>query len=190
MPKCPDCGAVALHAVGCMTWAVETGRLTPRERQVKIVERQMQLGIRRVPLNADLSSSFSHAFRVAVLVGSAHLPGDREEVIHANPADIQRLVSELANPSLPSVAGTPGSPLRFEGRRVVRDDTVPEGSLDIVPRKVDDIIGAAVSVSPSKPIVFGFDPAFGRKDAPIFSFETTNNLLPGGQPFSVIKGLS
>lgn len=187
MPKCPDCGAVALHAVGCMTWAVETGKLTPRERQVKIVERQMQLGIRRVPLNADLSS-FSHAFRTAVVVGSAHLAGGSEEVIHANPADIQRLASELTNPSLPSVAGTPGSPLTFEGRRVVRDDTVPEGSLDIVPRKVDDIIGAATGAQGKS--VFGFDPAFARKDAPIFFFDTSNSVLPAASPFGVIKGLS
>lgn len=189
---CRDCGAAGgqRHALGCMSRAVDRGEMTPRERQVKILERQMALGIRRVPLDNDyLKFSFTHAFRGAVVAGSSHRTAVIDEVVHANPADIQRLVSEFSGASPGRlVAGTSESPLTFEGRKIVQDHTVPEGSLDIVPRKVDDIIrtappsmnvqtGVQVDGETDKPIVFGFDPAFDRKVAPFRIAEVTD--MPG-----------
>lgn len=177
--KCPDCGVVLQpHAFGCMTKAVEDGQLTPRQRQVAIVERQMALGIHEVPIDASITSSFEQAFRIA-----ARVAGADDRVVHANAGDISRLAAELGIYRPGPDAASPKSPLMIEGINVVQDPLAPEGTLLAYPRKVHDLVSAA----PEMNVQVGYDPAFSNPisySAPVFSVKGADGR------FGRIAGLS
>lgn len=181
--RCPDCSRLdGDHTKGCMWKAVQDGKLTPRERQVAIVERQMALGIVTTPISSSMA--FDQAFRFAIRSGCAQV---RDSVIRVHSADLERLMKTAQIPSN-GTAGSPSSPLRIEGVKIIRDDTVQEGFLVAVPAKVESLIESApagmntqVGVTPENDhkVIAGFDPAMSdpiRRGVPVFSMRDSNGV--------------
>lgn len=139
--RCPDCGGVGEHTLGCVTAAVEDGKLTPRERQImrfEAAERRRKAGIVETAIGGG---DFTQAFRRAVDEQKLAHPRSRDGVLYANPADVQRLAEEFAG--VP--AGAPvnaDAPLRFQGFEVKQNDAVPQGTLISMPRHVHDDLDA------------------------------------------------
>lgn len=171
--RCPDCPALdgEDHVKGCAWKAVQDGKLTPRERQVMIVERRMSLGIERAEIPGSLT--FERGLRLAIDSGAAFIRG---AVVRMNFEDIVRLTRELNLPPPHARAGTPEAPLTYHGHRVVQDNSVPLGFIDVVPEKVQSIIeGAPADMNTQVGVIAGFDPA--RDGPPVFSMRNSNGVF-------------
>lgn len=176
---CPDCGALGFqgHANGCMTKAVIDGELTPRARQVMIVERRMALGIEQHEIAKSMATH--EAIRVAIESGCAF---HRDAVVRMHPDDIRRLRIELR----PRALDATGS-VRFEGHRIVEDASVPVGYIDVVPAKVQAIIDDAPA---SMNVKVGLDPAFKQSKPTFFMNGDPATRFTVPQPLGLIRGLS
>lgn len=111
---CPDCGAGPPHAPDCMTKAVQDGKMTPRERQVLIAERQLDQEAR--------------TFRAGTLIdrmqaAAAEMDG---ATLMVNPVDMQEiLASARADTQVGPVNA--GAITSMWGLPVVVSDAVPRG---------------------------------------------------------------
>lgn len=121
---CPDCGVVLQpHTPGCLTEAVDLGKLTPRERQVMIVERQIDAESR------DNFKDFRAMVEGKLLAGR---PGP--EAVRLSPADYRKIADEatcVVGAPVPADQGR----LTYMGMKLIVDDSLAPGEIQVSPRR-------------------------------------------------------